>query len=504
MSAHLMILPVVVPLLVGALLLWVEPRYPRFARWLSGASVLALLVLAMVLLRQADSGQVSAYLLGNWQAPFGIALALDRLSALMLLLTASVATLAWIYSRAREVKQGAHFDALFQFQLMGLNGAFLTADVFNLFVFFEVLLIASYGLLLHGADRERLKAAMHYVAFNVTGSALFLIAASLLYGLTGTLNMADLGAKLVALPEQNQALAQAACLLLVVVFAVKAALLPLNFWLPSTYAAAAASVAALFAIMTKVGIYGVALCSLFLAALAALSATGLRALVAQLVLASAGMLLYAIGVGQIQVTAAGLFYMVNSTLATCGLFLLAERVMMARGSDQDRIGSSRARALPGQRLALLYFVLAVAVVSMPPLSGFFGKLMLLKASIELPHAAWWIGAILLSSFLLLLALARAGIELFWNRERCPQGSVEVRVNGLGGSRGLALWLCAGTLIGVAMAAAPLARYTQATAEQLAAPGQYINAVLSARPVPAAHDVRSELRAREASAKEPQP
>ena len=194
MSAHLMILPVVVPLLVGALLLWVEPRYPRFARWLSGASVLALLVLAMVLLRQADSGQVSAYLLGNWQAPFGIALALDRLSALMLLLTASVATLAWIYSRAREVKQGAHFDALFQFQLMGLNGAFLTADVFNLFVFFEVLLIASYGLLLHGADRERLKAAMHYVAFNVTGSALFLIAASLLYGLTGTLNMADLGA----------------------------------------------------------------------------------------------------------------------------------------------------------------------------------------------------------------------------------------------------------------------------------------------------------------------
>jgi len=334
----------------------------------------------------------------------------------------------------------------------------------------------------------------------------------------------------VALPEQNQALAQAACLLLVVVFAVKAALLPLNFWLPSTYAAAAASVAALFAIMTKVGVYGVArieslwfgpdgghlygllsawlpgvaLCSLFLAALAALSATGLRALVAQLVLASAGMLLYAIGVGQIQVTAAGLFYMVNSTLATCGLFLLAERVMMARGSDQDRIGSSRARALPGQRLALLYFVLAVAVVSMPPLSGFFGKLMLLKASIELPHAAWWIGAILLSSFLLLLALARAGIELFWNRERCPQGSVEVRVNGLGGSRGLALWLCAGTLIGVAMAAAPLARYTQATAEQLAAPGQYINAVLSARPVPAAHDVRSELRAREASAKEPQP
>ena len=151
MSAHLMILPVVVPLLVGALLLWVEPRYPRFARWLSGASVLALLVLAMVLLRQADSGQVSAYLLGNWQAPFGIALALDRLSALMLLLTASVATLAWIYSRAREVKQGAHFDALFQFQLMGLNGAFLTADVFNLFVFFEVLLIASYGLLLRGA-----------------------------------------------------------------------------------------------------------------------------------------------------------------------------------------------------------------------------------------------------------------------------------------------------------------------------------------------------------------
>jgi multicomponent K+:H+ antiporter subunit D len=141
---------------------------------------------------------------------------------------------------------------------MGLCGAFLTADLFNLFVFFEVLLAASYGLLLHGGTRARHRAALHYVVFNLAGSALFLIAVSLLYGVAGTLNMADLAQKLPLLPPAQARLAQAAVLMLLVVFAVKAALLPLYFWLPDTYAAASAPVAALFAIMTKVGVYAIA------------------------------------------------------------------------------------------------------------------------------------------------------------------------------------------------------------------------------------------------------
>src|SRR5690606_20149060 len=138
-------------------------------------------------------------------------------------------------ANAGDAQRGPHFHTLFQLQLMGLNGAFLTADLFNLFVFFEVLLIASYGLLLHGAGRERLRASIHYVTFNLAGSALFLIAVAMLYGLLGTLNMADLSLRVAQLPPEHALAVRSAALLLLVVFCVKAALLPLYFWLPETY-----------------------------------------------------------------------------------------------------------------------------------------------------------------------------------------------------------------------------------------------------------------------------
>ena len=198
---HWTIVPIVLPLMTGALLVLIEQRRPGLARGLSLASTTALLLVAIALAHRAHTdGAVQAYLLGNWRAPFGIALALDRLSALMLLLTALVGAAALLYACGGDDRRGAHFHSLFQFQLMGLNGAFLTADLFNLFVFFEVLLIASYGLLLHGAGVARLRAALHYVSFNLVGSALFLIAVSLLYGLTGTLNMADLALKVPVRP----------------------------------------------------------------------------------------------------------------------------------------------------------------------------------------------------------------------------------------------------------------------------------------------------------------
>ncbi|MFN7309491.1 MAG: proton-conducting transporter membrane subunit, partial [bacterium] len=329
----LVVAPIVLPLVAGAALLLLERHRPGWVPVLSLAAVLALLAIDLRLLAIAATGEVQAYLLGNWRAPFGIALALDRLAALMLLLTAVVALAALLYARGGDERRGPHFHALFQIQLMGLNGAFLTADLFNLFVFFEVLLIASYGLLLHGAGAARLRASLHYVTFNLTGSALFLIAVATLYGVTGTLNMADLADRIEWAGPDNAALIQAAGLLLLVVFSVKAALLPLYFWLPDTYAAASAPVAALFAIMTKVGVYAIArmytlvfgesggvaadlaqpwlpwlaMGTLLLAAIGALAAVQLRGLIAYLVVASAGMLLLALGLGTDQTIAAALF-----------------------------------------------------------------------------------------------------------------------------------------------------------------------------------------------------
>ena len=204
-----------------------------------------------------DGVAVAVYLLGNWPAPFGIVLVLDRLSALMLVLTARPRPRgAGLLARRAGTAPGLHFHALFQFQLMGLNGAFLTGDLFNLFVFFEVLLAASYGLLLHGSGPFRVRAGLHYIAINLAASLLFLIGVSLIYGVTGTLNMADLAAAHPARARgRTGMLLEAGAAILGIAFLVKAGMWPLSFWLPSAYMAAAAAGRAMFAIMTKVGIY---------------------------------------------------------------------------------------------------------------------------------------------------------------------------------------------------------------------------------------------------------
>ncbi|HRD99460.1 MAG TPA: monovalent cation/H+ antiporter subunit D, partial [Rubrivivax sp.] len=404
LGGHALVMPIVLPLVAGALLLVLEKARSRAVKPVSLLATGALLILAARLMEQAAHGEVAAYLLGNWRAPWGIALALDRLSALMLVLTALVANAALWFAGRGEAGQGRHFHSLFQFQLTGLCGAFLTADLFNLFVFFELLLAASYGLLLHGGTRARHRAALHYVVFNLAGSALFLIAVSLLYGVAGTLSLADLAHKLPLLPPAQARLAQAAALMLLVVFAVKAALLPLYFWLPDTYAAASAPVAALFAIMTKVGVYAIArtstlllgpeggplagvaspmlpalaLATLVLAALGALAARQLRMLIAYAVVASAGTLLLAIGLGTRDALAAGLFYLINSTLAAALWFLLAEHIATARGGS-DWL-EARAFSTGWAPLGMVFFVAAVAMAGVPPLAGFMGKALLLQAA----------------------------------------------------------------------------------------------------------------------------
>ena len=518
---HWIIVPVVLPLVSGAVLLMVGQRAPALAARLGLASTALLLAIAIGLLNQAAGGSVSAYLLGNWQAPFGIALALDRLSALMLVLTATVAMAALTYGCGGDDRRGAHFHALFQFQLMGLNGAFLTADLFNLFVFFEVLLISSYGLLLHGAGAARLRAATHYVSFNLTGSALFLIAVSLLYGLTGTLSMPDLAVRLGQLPADRTLLAHSAALLLLVVFFVKAALLPLYFWLPATYGAASAPVAALFAIMTKVGVYAVlrvttlmfgadagslahitspwlpalALATIALGAIGVLAAEHLRAQFGCLIVTSAGTLLLAIGLARPDTVAAGLVYMVNSTLAAAGMFLLADRIGYARAGASDRLRSAAfdATKLPQ---AALFFVLAIAAAGVPPAAGFIGKAMLLKAAGTTIWAIWAVSIVLTSSLLLMVALARSGSVLFWRpagaSPSAPPGGA-LRLVAHHRAHGGALLALCGLLIMCGVYAGPLSRYASAAAQQLFEPRAYIDAVLGARPVPAAIDVRREMR-----------
>src|SRR5690606_18790888 len=195
-------------------------------------------------------GGIFVYLLGNWPSPIAINLVLDRVSAMMLGLTAVLALPAFIFATARWEKAGTHFHSLFLFMLMGLNGAFLTGDLFNLFVFFEVLLAASYGLVLHGSGPARVKWGMHYIVINLAASLLFRLGGPLRYSETGTLTTAELSSLLGRLHYQSRPIAEARAAILGVAFLIKAGIWPLKFWLPNAYAAAVAPVAAIFAIMT--------------------------------------------------------------------------------------------------------------------------------------------------------------------------------------------------------------------------------------------------------------
>ena len=514
-TAHLPILPVLLPAATAVALLALGDARLRASRALALASTALGLLLALVLLRQADGGALLVYRLGDWPAPFGIALVADRLSALMVLLTSAVALPVLLYASTAATAgptgvpawdaRGRHFHALFQFQLMGLNGAFVTGDLFNLFVFFEVLLIASYVLMLHGLGRERLRAGLHYVVLNLAASALFLLGLALVYAATGTLNLADLALRAPRVAAADAPLLQTGALLLLVVFAFKAALVPLSLWLPATYSAAAAPVAALFALMTKVGVYAIwrvhgvafgggtdganalaqplllplALLSCLLGVAGALAAQTLARLVAWLNVASVGTILAGLGLYGAAAWGAALFYLPGSTLVVALLFLLAEVLGRRRGEAGDALEPAPAVRQPAL-LGGLFLLGAVSIAGLPPLPGFIGKALLLQAAAGHPAAAAVWAVLLLMGLGALMALARAGSVLFWQAQEpsapaTPVTPVPPAPQPAGGLAAVLLLAAAGAALSVA--AAPAQRYTRAAAEQLTDVAAYARAVL---------------------------
>ena len=494
--SHAVILPVLLPLVAAVAMLLL----PSAARGLAMLASVALVGVAAVLLGLAGDDAVRVYRLGDWPVPYGIVLVLDRLAAMMLAVTAVLGLAALLSAIGGDDREGRHFHPLFQLQLAGLNGAFLTGDVFNLFVFFEILLLASYGLLLHGGGAARARAGIGYVVLNLVGSALFLISLGLVYGTLGTLNLADIALVLPGVPAADQALVRTAAALMVAVFLLKAALLPLSFWLPHVYAAAGAPVAALFAVMTKVGVYALlrveaigfsgapatagllqpwlpvlALLTIGAGTIGALAARRLAGVVANLVLVSTGTLLAAVAAGGATATAAALYYLPHTTLVTGGMFLLAGHLARGRGTMGDAIDNGP--RVPGALLlGGAFLVLGVAATGVPPLSGFLAKLMVLQALGGTALGPWVWAALLVSGLVMALVLARAASAIFWEA-----GEEEAVGPKLPRRAVLALVLlsAAGPLL--ALFAAPVAAYARAAAEQLHARQPYIEAVLGARP-----------------------
>ncbi|QBL08266.1 monovalent cation/H+ antiporter subunit D [Rheinheimera sp. D18] len=436
---HLITAPILLPMLTALLIMLPPIHYsPVRRRWLSIiSSAIQLVLVATLLLKVQQDGAVH-YAVGNWQAPFGIILVADTLSMVMVCLTSFLAFGAICYGSAGDDEKGSFFHPLFQFQVMGINGAFLTGDLFNMFVFFEVLLIASYALLIHAGGKNKTKAALHYVILNLTGSAIFLFALAVLYGTLGTLNIVDMAAKVALLPAADVMLVKSGGLMLIIVFALKAAVLPLQFWLPATYSSASAPVAALFAVMTKIGVYAllrvyttifgaeagalsgmagswllpVGLATIVLGSIGVIASNDFRKLVANLVLVSVGTLVSLVALQTELTAAAAIYYTVHSTLVAAALFLIADLIANQRGKAGDRLVSGRRVSQP-VLLGIMFMVGAMTVAGLPPFSGFIGKLMLLQAVAEPSSKLLLWSIVLVCSLLVIVGLSRAGSTLFW-------------------------------------------------------------------------------------------
>ncbi|CAN7654014.1 monovalent cation/H+ antiporter subunit D [Rhizobium sp. LjRoot98] len=527
---HLIILPILLPIVTAAALIPIDERNRTLKGVIAFTSTVVVFIISILLMQMASSSGdgeagASVYLLGNWPAPFGIVLVLDRLSALMLVLTGLLAMATQVFSMAKWHRAGHHFHSLFLLMLAGLNGAFLTGDLFNLFVFFEMMLAASYGLLLHGSGPMRVKAGLHYIAVNLAASSLFLIGVSLIYGATGTLNMADLAMRITTIGPENRMLMEAGAALLGIAFLVKAGMWPLGFWLPATYAAATPPVAAIFAILTKVGVYILLRLSMLLfgsdagaslgfgqsvllygglltigfGAIGVLASQAMGRLAGYCVLVSSGTLMAAIGLGNGAVIGGALFYLVSSTLTICAFFLLIELVERARDAGADVLAVTMEAygdvdeneeekeggvAVPGTMavLGLCFCICAILLSGLPPLSGFLAKFAMLHGvfnpssfgdDVPVSGVEWSYTALLiLSGLAAMIAMNRVGIRTFWT-------SIEGTIPRVFLIEITPVLLLLTACVFLSFQAGPVMRYMDATAKSLSEPQNYIGRVMSA-------------------------
>jgi multicomponent K+:H+ antiporter subunit D len=527
---HVLLVPILLPLLCGAAMAPLTTGWHRLKFALSYASVLGLLATSVVLVAMTDGGYwidgIGVYLAANWAAPFGIALVADRLAALMLLLTAVLALAALHFAMLRWGRIGVHFHTLFQFLVMGINGAFLTHDLFNLFVFFEVMLASSYGLVLHGYNAERLRASMQYVAVNLAASLLFLLGTALIYATAGTLNMADLAARVAAMPAEDAGLLQTGAAVLALAFLIKSAMWPLGFWLPTTYAAASPPAAAMLVLMTKVGAYAIlrlwlllfapgsgvnggfgydallwgGMATIVFGAAGMLSTDTAGRMAGYGATVSSGTLLAVVGYGQASLVTAGLYYLVASTLAIAAFLLLVELIdrirtpgaavlalTMEAWAVEDAPIEPKGRGVPAAMafLALSFAACALMIAGLPPLSGFVAKFGMFHALLNpegggaVRTAGWVLMALVIASgFIALLSMLRFGVRTFW-------AAGDVRPPRLHRSEVMPVLFLLALAAFMTVQAGPIFSYLGRASAGIHRPNDYIDRVLREEPVPPA-------------------
>ncbi|MFO7857530.1 MAG: Na+/H+ antiporter subunit D [Ectothiorhodospiraceae bacterium] len=500
-------LPVIIPFLAGSLSL-VFYRAPLVQRWLGVLGTAALLVASVVLLYRTYNHpeQVLSIAMGDWPAPYGIILVSDLLGAIMTVLAGIMGFATAIYSLpsiSREHEAFGYYP-LMHLLLAGVCGAFLTGDVFNLYVWVEVLLVASFALLILGGERAQMEGAIKYVALNLLSSILLLVAVGLTYGLTGTLNMADLVGKLNEVEDQG--LVTVVATLFMVSFGIKAAAFPLFFWLPAAYHTPPVAVSALFAgLLTKVGVYALfrffsllftqdvgytheillwaAGLTMITGVLGAAAQYEIRRILSFHIVSQIGYMIMGLALFSPLALVGGVFYIMHHIIVKANLFLVAGVIYFLRGSFELKQIGGLWRSHPW--LGLLFLVPALSLAGMPPLSGFFGKYIIIRAGVE--QQSWGIVAVaLLVGLLTLYSMIKIWAEAFWKaqpeeyRERAeafeqqlPESRLMLLV--------LPIAALAAMTVFIGLGAQPIYELAHAAAEQMRDPQIYVDAVLEERP-----------------------
>ncbi len=429
---NLITLPILIPLIAGTLFVFWRKKLPFVRMGTQIITIINLIVTAFITFLVVQNGPIILET-GGWVAPYGIILVGDALSLSLLLTTNVIAVAAAFYApfsldRGREEH---YFYTFFLILIAGVSGAFLTGDIFNLFVFFEVLLMASYGMIVLGGTRQQLRESIKYVLLNLFSSILFVTTVSFLYSVTGTVNMAQLSERVGQVNQEG--ILTTIAILFFVVFATKGALFPLYFWMPHAYAKPPAVISALFgALLTKVGIYSIlrvftlifngnidythsffitlAGFTLIFGVIGAMSTNNIKLIIAYNIIPAIGFMIMGIGIFTDVSLAGSVYYLVHDMIIKGALFLLVGAIAIVAGTSDLRKISGLIKNYP--LLGWLFFIATVTLAGLPPFSGFIGKLLLLKGAFENGH--YVIAAIgLITSLLILVSVMRIFINGFW-------------------------------------------------------------------------------------------
>ncbi|MED4016741.1 Na+/H+ antiporter subunit D [Sutcliffiella cohnii] len=490
--SNLVILPILIPLLAGTILLFF-PRQLQLQKWISVFALSLTTISSIVLVQTVFNNGIQTLELGGWKPPFGIVLVADMFSALLVLtgIVVSFTCILFAFKSIGEDREKHYFYAFTQFLITGVMGAFLTGDLFNLFVFFEVFLMASYALIVIGGTKIQLRESLKYVLINVISSALFVIAVAYIYAVLGTLNIADLGAR-VAEYGQTPLLTVIAILFLVV-FGLKGGLFPLYFWLPGSYKAPPYAVTALFgALLTKVGVYAIfrmfsvifphepqithqiiavlAGITILIGAIGAVAYSDVKQIIIYNIITAIGVIVFGVVIATETGYAGAVYYLVHDMVIKGALFLLAGAMFTITGTNKIKEMGGLIKRHP--LLGWMFFLAALALAGIPPLSGFVGKVLLTQAGLSEGHY-WFVAVMLLSSLLVLYSVMKIFLNCFFREEVLTEKEEKGSIKGL--VYPSVILIAISVFLGVG--AEVVTPYIMQAAETLADPTAYIQAVL---------------------------